>query len=155
MWQSSSPYGVASEPSDDSTLALPVLYLPCPICHCSPTRDSSHVNQTSLSWRACSWPPSRPLPTLLDVPGSWTCLTLARWSFCCSCLSSDLCPLANHPGIRWNQNSGLTNLCCWGLGKVPPQSTMHIWKNTSIHQEIANMAYPLPQNLTPKGKYFR
>lgn len=148
---------VTTENSDETILAL-ISPLPLPP---APTSVLPHQElippmsiQTSLSWRACSWPPSQPSLSLLDLPGSWTCLTLAQGSFCCSGLSSDLCPLANNPGIRCNWISGFTSLCCWDLGKVPPQSTMHIWKNCAIHQEIANKAYPLLQNLTQEGRYF-
>ena len=38
--------------------------------------------------------------------------------------------------------------------KVPPQSTIRIWKNTSIQQETANTAYPLHKTLTLKGNIF-
>lgn len=130
IWQCSSPHWGTSEPSDYSILALYLLYLPCPMPHCSPTRDSSpHVKPDFTVMEnllLASFP--GPSPTLVDLPRSWTCLSLAHLLFCFSCISSDLCPLANDPGIGWFLEPELktTNLCCWGDIKVPSQSTMYI-----------------------------
>ena len=136
-------------------LPLTALYLPCPPSHCFPTWDSSpHVNQTWQSWRTCSWPHSHlqsPCWISLHPGPAWPWLLC--WLCCCSCLSSDLCPLGNYPGLR-TQDLPTSRWGCWGLGEVPPQNTMQVWKNTSIRQERANTTHPLPQDLTSKGKYF-
>lgn len=137
----------------DSILTLPVLYLPCPIPHRSPARNSSpHVKPGKPAPGLLS----RPSLTQMDLPGTCTCITLAHLSFCCSCLSSDLHPLANHPDTRWYLEWELKTHRPVLLGSYQNSTTKHkAHREKHIpSSETANTAYPLHKNLTPKGKYF-